>query len=127
MKNPKAHQLALTGEKLAVGILKRKGYEILETNFHSRFGEIDIIARSHSHIIFVEVKTRTNLNRDLALEAVTARKQKRITETAFQYLQLHQEYNDFMIQYDIILVFFHEKTNDFSVEHLENAYSFSLL
>jgi putative endonuclease len=123
MKNGNPQVLARAGENLAAALLFRKNYEILQKNFHSRFGEIDIIAKFHNHLIFIEVKTRCDLNRDLALEAVTLRKQKRIIKTALHYLEQHQEYNDFMVRYDIILVFYHHNTDNYSFEHIEDAYS----
>jgi putative endonuclease len=125
MKKANSLILARKGEEFAMNVLLRKNYEILQMNFHSRFGEIDIIAKTPSHLIFVEVKTRCDLDRDLALESVTPKKQKRITMTALHYLQQHQEFNDCMIRYDIILVFFHEITANYSFEHIEDAFSSS--
>jgi len=52
--------MGLWGENKAVEFLKAKNYTILARNYHSRFGEIDIIARKQNTIIFVEVKTRKN-------------------------------------------------------------------
>lgn len=52
--------MGLWGENKAVEFLKAKKYIILARNYHSRFGEIDIIARKQNTIIFVEVKTRKN-------------------------------------------------------------------
>ena len=46
------------GEAFVEKLLKRKGFRILEKNYHSRFGEIDIIAENRQYIVFVEVKTR---------------------------------------------------------------------
>ena len=46
------------GERIALGFLKRSGYRILETNFRTPFGELDVVARRGGHIVFVEVKTR---------------------------------------------------------------------
>lgn len=127
MKNDKDSSLASTGEKLATSLLEKKGYDILQRNFHSRYGEIDIIAKLHEHIIFVEVKTRTSLNRDLALESVSLQKQRRIIKTAHHFLQLHQEYCDYMVRYDIILMFYHSSNDTYSWEHLEDAYSVGAL
>lgn len=51
-------QIGKIGETIAVTFLERKGYEILEVNARTTFGEIDIIARRKDTMIFVEVKTR---------------------------------------------------------------------
>lgn len=77
------------GEEYTAKLLQDKGYEIVETNFHSRFGEIDIIAKDTKYIVFVEVKTREENSMVNPLEAVTLSKQKKIIKTALLYLQLH--------------------------------------
>ena len=59
--------MGLWGENKAVEFLKAKNYTILARNYHSRFGEIDIIARKQNTIIFVEVKTRKILHLDFLL------------------------------------------------------------
>jgi len=49
----------LTGQRAAVKLLQDKDYKILETNFRSRFGEIDVVAEKDDIVVFVEVKTKT--------------------------------------------------------------------
>ena len=49
------------GEAAAIRFLKKRGYSILDTNYHCRSGEIDIVAREKDSIVFVEVKTRTSI------------------------------------------------------------------
>jgi putative endonuclease len=123
MKNGNPLVLARKGEEFAAALLFRKNYEILQMNFHSRFGEIDIVAKHHNYIVFVEVKTRSDLNRDIALETVTLKKQKRIIKTALHFLHLYQDYAEFMVRYDIILVFHHRTVDNYSFEHIEDAFS----
>ena len=48
------------GENKAKNYLKRRGYQILETNYRTKAGEIDLIAKEKDCLVFVEVKTRTN-------------------------------------------------------------------
>jgi len=73
-------------EKQAVLFLEKKGYQILERNFHSWQGEIDIIAKNGSYLVFIEVKFRKCAYPGAALEAVTPLKQQRIIRTAKYYL-----------------------------------------
>lgn len=73
-------------EELAEQYLKSQGYEILEKNFYSHAGEIDIIARDGAYLVFVEVKYRKSLSQGYASEAVNARKQQRIYRAASYYL-----------------------------------------
>lgn len=74
------------GEELAEKYLSKLGYEILERNYRSRFGELDLVARHQNVIIFVEVKTRTTIRQGLPCEAVNKEKQHRIRRMARYYL-----------------------------------------
>ena len=49
-----------TGERAAAELLRKKGYEILERNFQTKFGEIDVVCRKDEVTVFVEVKTKTS-------------------------------------------------------------------
>lgn len=75
------------GEDHVVSWLEGHGYRILARNFHSRFGEIDIIARRDPYIAFVEVKTRAQGSLVSPFEAITAAKRRKIIATANVYLQ----------------------------------------
>lgn len=77
------------GEVIAARFLRDKGYTITAANVHSRFGEIDIIAKNQKYIVFVEVKTRREDAIYAPREAVTAAKQRRIISTASMYLKSH--------------------------------------
>ena len=80
-----------TGEDFAAEYLKKHGFEILRRNFHSRFGEIDIIARDARYLVFTEVKTREKNSLVSPMEAVTVSKQRKIVRTAQIYLQQYPE------------------------------------
>lgn len=75
------------GEVLAARFLRDKGWEILVANYHTRFGEIDIIADDGKYIVFVEVKTRGENAWFTPAEAVTAEKQRKLIHTAGLFLQ----------------------------------------
>ena len=74
------------GEAIAERYLTKLGYEILERNYRSRFGELDLVARHKGVIIFIEVKTRTTIRKGLPCEAVNKEKQYRIRRMARYYL-----------------------------------------
>ena len=74
------------GEEYAAKWLEEHGYHILEQNYHSRFGEIDIIAEDSQYIVSVEVKTREEGSMVLPLEAVTKSKQKKLMLTAEAFM-----------------------------------------
>lgn len=69
--------------------LESAGYQILEHSFHSRTGEIDLIAMDGPVLVFIEVKYRADSAYGSSLEAVDARKQNRIRHTAQYYMALH--------------------------------------
>ncbi len=73
-------------ETLAASYLQGQGFEILQRNFCSRYGEIDLIAREGKYLVFVEVKYRATGSGGHPLEAVDAHKQRRICKTAEFYL-----------------------------------------
>jgi putative endonuclease len=78
--------LAKIGEAAAVRVLAGKGYQILEQNARSRRGEIDVVARQGSDIVFVEVKARTSEKFGRPAEAVGKEKQRRIIALALGYV-----------------------------------------
>lgn len=77
------------GEALARQYLIERGYEILGSNWSTRYGEIDIIARSNAVIIFVEVKTRQDWNTESAFASITRAKRARLLKAIYQYLHEH--------------------------------------
>jgi putative endonuclease len=79
--------LGKRGEKTASLRLQSMGYEILESNVRTPFGEVDLVAARDGSTIFVEVKTRRSLSHGLPEEAVTVRKKKRLIASAQYYLQ----------------------------------------
>ena len=75
------------GEALAVKRLKKAGYKIIETNYRTRLGEIDIIAKDKDTLVFVEVKARTSVHFGSPKWAITAKKQRKISMAALYYLK----------------------------------------
>lgn len=78
------------GEKLAAAFLRKQGYKILETNFRSVFGEIDIIALDEGTLVYIEVKTRSSNQFGLPEEAVGYRKLQHLLKTAAYYRLLRK-------------------------------------
>lgn len=77
------------GEGVACEYLKSKGFEIVKRNYYASGGELDVIARDESRIVFVEVKTRYNgqsLRYGRPASAVDARKQTAVATAAKQYI-----------------------------------------
>jgi putative endonuclease len=85
--NDNRRQTGNRGESLAVTALKKRGYKILEQNYRSKLGEIDIIAAEGSVLAFVEVKARQTDQFGDPKEAITPRKQRKISMVALEYLK----------------------------------------
>ena len=76
-------------ERIAGEYLKSKGYEILEYNYRSRTGEIDIIARDGEYLVFCEVKYRSSDKKGHPAEAVNPAKQRTISKSALCYMAVN--------------------------------------
>lgn len=111
--------LGNVGENLAAKYLENHGYKIISKNFRIRSAEIDIIAEKGGVVVFVEVKTRSNIRHGLAAEAVNFRKQKKIIEAASVFLQ-DEKYCNCACRFDVIEIYSHGKS--FEVNHIENAF-----
>lgn len=95
--------LGKTGEDLACAELERRGYEILERRYRTRFGEIDIIARHAGHVVFIEVKAREGNRFGGAAAAVTAWKQQRIAHMANDFLA-RRKFVDCPCRFDVVTI-----------------------
>lgn len=80
-------RLGQQGEALAAQHLRHKGYEIIEQNYRTRFGEIDIIAKHKGVWVFVEVKMRQTQGYGNPKWAITPKKQRKISMAALSYLK----------------------------------------
>lgn len=110
------------GEALASEYLRKKGYTILAVNFHSRFGEIDIIAKKRKILAFVEVKLRKNKDYGAACEFVTPAKQEKIRLTAEIYLQ-ENEALSLQPRFDVIGIYApYGISEQYTLHHIENAF-----
>lgn len=110
------------GERVAAWYLRRHFYRILNTNFRSRFGEIDIIAETWKYLVFVEVKTRKNDEFASAADFVTHAKQQRLISTAQLYLS--QQPTTKQPRFDVIEIYAPEgtQTKHPKVHHIQDAF-----
>jgi putative endonuclease len=89
-------------ENLAARWLQDQGMRLVAQNFRGKTGEIDIIARDREHLVFFEVRSRSNLNYSTAAGSVDRRKQQRIMRTAQLFLQRHPELARLPCRFDVI-------------------------
>ena len=112
-------RLGQTGERAAALFLRSKGYDILQRNFHSRYGEIDIIAKKGETVSFVEVKTRGKNALDTPAASVDIFKRRKIIKTAQFYIINKQLINaDF--RFDVVEVELYG--THCKINHIENAF-----
>ena len=126
-------RLGKDGETRAADFLKRRGFTIVETNFCTRFAEIDIIAlegkkglvpklfrgRAKATLCFIEVKTRSSRTKGRPAEAVTAAKQQEIILAAQAYLKAHPDLTH-PLRFDVV-----EVTRDggnWQIHHIPHAF-----
>lgn len=115
--------LGTKGEREAEKILKGAGYKIVERNFTSTFGEIDLIATDGETLVFIEVKTRTNSAFGTGSEAVDARKQRRIVKSSMEYLAQKWRGPEPLVRYDVVSVMVSkEGGGEFTTEIIKDAF-----
>lgn len=115
-------ELGKSGEEIAVLHLKKKGYRILQRNFKNSLGEIDIIAKDKNTYCFIEVKTRTNLDKGLPQEAITRSKQHKLCKVAVSFLK-SRKLLDSSARFDIVAVIKTPDTEE--VELIQDAFELS--
>ncbi len=102
-------------EDLAADFLSSKGYEIIERNYSTRFGEIDIIAKDKETLVIVEVRSRSSGKFGYPEETVSKSKIKKIIRTTYQYIQ--QKNPSFKeVRFDIISILHN------NISHIKNAF-----
>lgn len=102
-------------EERAAEYLIAQNYQILERNYRIRSGEIDIIARDGTVLVFIEVKYRKNDESGNPLEAVDIRKQRKIIKVARYYLY-QKKYGDVPCRFDVIGIC------GSHIEHIKDAF-----
>jgi len=107
-----------TGEEKARQFLLNLGYQIIKTNYHSGYGEIDIIAQDEEELVFVEVKTRAK-DPQKAFSSVSRTKQRKLVKTAAYFLSRYSQYQESFTRFDVIAVI--NKTGE--ILHLKEAFT----
>lgn len=124
----KTTELGAIGEKLAAQYLMQKGFSIVERNFRSHHLEIDLICENETHLLFVEVKSRTDAGKLSRYgrpgTAVDAKKKQHLFDGASDYLRAHPTAKKPRI--DVIEVYLTRKgalvsLSPKGIKHIENA------
>ena len=109
------------GEEIAIGYLKEKNYHVLFHSFKCKQGEVDIIAKTHDIICFIEVKSRFSRLYGAPVESITYSKRNRIINTAKYYLYINniQDYN---ARFDVMELLFNNTNNSCKINHIIDAF-----
>ena len=107
------------GEERAAQYLLENGYEVLERNYKTKTGEIDIIAKKAETLVFVEVKTLPQATPDMLSSVLNRQKLQRILKTSKRFLLNHRQYSNSYIRYDVIVL---DMQGLPEVYHIENAF-----
>ena len=109
------------GENLAQSFLKKKGYRIIETNYRCAAGEIDIVARQRESLVFIEVRTKSNLNFGSPEESITPAKMAHFERAAAHYQQTHKNLPA-LWRIDLVAVELGADNQPRRIEIIENAF-----
>ncbi|MDU4859640.1 MAG: YraN family protein [Terrisporobacter othiniensis] len=105
------------GEEIALKYIISKGGKVIEKNYRIKIGEVDIIAKLNGELVFVEVKSRSNINYGYPSESVNYKKKRKITNVAKYYI-LDNSLENLSIRFDVIEIYFNEK----KINHIVNAF-----
>lgn len=111
--------LGRQGEDLAVQLLLRAGYLILDRNYRCPEGELDIVAADQRVLVACEVKTRSSVAYGTPIEAITARKLSRLRRLAVRWSLTHRLVFD-RVRVDVVGVLKTE-SGEFEVEHIRGV------
>jgi putative endonuclease len=116
---PNLKQVGATGEDMAAAFLKKQGYKVLERNYRTPLGEIDLIGRHRGALVFIEVKTRRSSRFGSPQEAVHPAKQERLRHLAEYYLQ-QRGLGDVAVRFDVVGILWQEGKPQ--IEVIEGAF-----
>jgi putative endonuclease len=126
-RNPLSHHPILNNrqsgahwEKTAESFLRGRGLKLLQRNFTSRFGEIDLVMEDEKTVVFVEVKYRKSNQHGSGADAVTFHKQGRISRTAAWYLVKNPHRAEQICRFDVISI--DPQKGDQGIDWIESAF-----
>ena len=93
------------------------GGKVIEQNYRTKMGEVDLIVQINGELVFVEVKSRSNINYGYPSEAVNYKKQRKIINVAKYYI-LNNSLENVSIRFDVIEIYLKDK----KINHIVNAF-----
>lgn len=117
MHNQKIGQL---GEQIATQFLLKKNHRIITTNYHSRYGEIDLISIHNKKLIFIEVKTRISNRFGTPLESITYKKRQRMLKTALHFINNTTQKLPFSWSFHLVAIQLNKDNSLKEIHHIKN-------
>ena len=110
------------GEIYASRYVRKKGFEVIASNYRCRFGEADIICLDKKTLVFVEVKARSGKTIALPREFVGEEKQRKLSLTASYYLRCSKL--DLPVRFDVVEILFEDVNNykKYNINYIEDAF-----
>jgi putative endonuclease len=109
------HRAGILAEYLALSWLTLKGYRLVVWRYKTKYGEIDLIVRRGSTLVFVEVKARKSHN--AAAHAIHTKNQSRVVAAAQHFLNTHPSYAKHQVRFDAVLIAWYKR-----LHHLADAF-----
>ncbi|PCH62538.1 MAG: YraN family protein [SAR86 cluster bacterium] len=109
-------------ELVATEFLQLKGLKHYKSNYRCRLGEIDLIMFDSQHLVFVEVRYRSNTNFASPLESVNYTKQCKLRRCAQHFLMMHTQFQQFNCRFDVIGISPSKHNLNPEIEWIENAF-----
>ncbi len=116
----KRRDTGIRGENIARDFLKKRGFRILETNYRCPRGEIDIIARHHDYLVFIEVRTKTGTEFGSPEESITQTKKKHLKTTALYYIERHTDLPS-LYRIDVVAIEMDKRGKPLRITLIDNA------
>ncbi len=113
-------RLGREGEERAEKFLRSEGYKVINRNFKTPFGEIDLIAYKRKVLVFIEVKARTSYNFGRPEESISEEKKKKISKVASLYLKA-KKLNGVDCRFDVVALVL-DKEKKVKIKLIENAF-----
>ena len=108
------YQSGLDAEGACCEYLRNQGYEIIARRYKTKFGEIDLIAKTKDELLFIEVKRRKG---EILDDPITAKQKNRITNAALQYIAENENISGLNMRFDCILV-----DNEMGINHIKDSW-----
>ena len=115
------HKTGVDGEQYVADYLASQKFSIVDQNFRTQLGEIDIIAQKKDTVAFVEVKTRKS--KPFSMHGlISPSKQQKIIRAAKQYIAQRSFKKDLLFRFDVALLQYNKNTDQYDLEYIKNAF-----